>query len=142
MTERIFAAWRSLTNAGVAEDTGALLAALEEDERASSGPAGCIGWCMSGAFVTTVAGAFPDRFAAAVSLYGVHIVTGEPDSPHLLAPKTRGELYCAFAEHDRWVPANVIPDLPAALDAAGVATGTQNPPGTEPGYAFPTRPGD
>ncbi len=140
MTEMIFAAWHSLTNEGVASDTGALLAALGEDDAASDGPMGSVGYCMSGAFVTTVAGRFPDRFAANVSLYGVYIVTENDDSPHLLAPRIEGEMYYAFAEHDHWVPDNVIPDLAAALDASGVPHQIETFPGTEHGFAFPERP--
>lgn len=139
MGEMIFAAWHSLTNAGVARDTGAILAALGDEEAASDGPVGSVGYCMSGAFITTVAGRFPDRFAANVSLYGVWIVTEDEDSPHLLAPRIEGEMYYAFAEHDRWVPDNVIPDLTAALDAAGVPHEIETFPGTEHGFAFPQR---
>lgn len=140
MGEMIFTAWHSLTNAGVCEDTAALLAALETDEEASSGPAGCVGYCMSGAFITAVAGTFPDRIAAAVSLYGVYIVTDRPDSPHLLAPRMSGELYYAFAEHDRWIGPEVIPTLEAALAEAGVAHEIETFPATEHGFAFPSRP--
>ncbi|MEK9965263.1 MAG: dienelactone hydrolase family protein [Rhodospirillaceae bacterium] len=139
MGEMIFAAWHGLTNAGVASDTGAILAALGDVEAASDGPMGSVGYCMSGAFITTVAGRFPDRFAANVSLYGVWIVTEQEDSPHLLAPRIEGEMYYAFAEHDHWVPDNVIPDLTAALDAAGVPHEIETYPGTEHGFAFPQR---
>lgn len=139
MGEMIFAAWHGLTNAGVASDTGAILAALGDEEPASDGPMGSVGYCMSGAFITTVAGRFPDRFAANVSLYGVWIVTEHEDSPHLLAPRIEGEMYYAFAEHDHWVPDNVIPDLTAALDAAGVPHEIETYPGTEHGFAFPQR---
>ncbi len=139
MGEMIFAAWHGLTNAGVASDTGAILAALGDEEAASDGPMGSVGYCMSGAFITTVAGRFPDRFAANVSLYGVWIVTEHEDSPHLLAPRIEGEMYYAFAEHDHWVPDNVIPDLTAALDAAGVSHEIETYPGTEHGFAFPQR---
>lgn len=139
MGEMIFAAWHGLTNAGVASDTGAILAALVDEEAASDGPMGSVGYCMSGAFITTVAGRFPDRFAANVSLYGVWIVTEHEDSPHLLAPRIEGEMYYAFAEHDHWVPDNVIPDLTAALDAAGVPHEIETYPGTEHGFAFPQR---
>ncbi|MEK9831403.1 MAG: dienelactone hydrolase family protein [Rhodospirillaceae bacterium] len=139
MGEMIFAAWHGLTNAGVASDTGAILAALGDEEAASDGPMGSVGYCMSGAFITTVAGRFPDRFAANVSLYGVWIVTEHEDSPHLLAPRIEGEMYYAFAEHDHWVPDNVIPDLTAALDAAGVPHEIETYPGTEHGFAFPQR---
>ena len=75
---------------------------------------------MSGRYITSVSAAFPHRMAAAVSLYGVGIVTDKEDSPHLLLNKIKGELYYAFAEHDQSVPANVIPDLKAALQKTDV----------------------
>ena len=78
-------------------------------------------------------------FAANASLYGVWIVTEHDDSPHLLADKRDGEMYFAFAEHDHWVPDNVIPDLTSALDAHGVAHEIETYPDTEHGYAFPER---
>ena len=139
MGEMIFAAWHSLPNDGVASDTGAILAALGDDAAASDGPMGCVGYCMSGAFITTVAGRFPDRFAANVSLYGVWIVTEHEDSPHLLAPQIEGEMYYAFAERDHWVPDTVIPDLTAALDAAGVPHEIETFADTDHGFAFPQR---
>lgn len=140
MGEMIFAAWHSLTNAGVASDTAAMLEFLGDEAAASDGPMGCVGYCMSGAYVTTVAGTFPDRFAAAASLYGVWIVTEDEDSPHLLADRIEGEMYFAFAEQDHWVPDNVVPDLTAALDKHGVAHTIETYPGTEHGFAFPQRP--
>lgn len=140
MGEMIFAAWHSLTNAGVASDTAAMLDFLGNEPAASDGPMGCVGYCMSGAFIVTVAGTFPDRFAANVSLYGVWIVTEHDDSPHLLADKIEGEMYLAFAETDDWVPDNVIPDLTATLDANGVVHEIETYPDTEHGYAFPQRP--
>ena len=139
MTEMIFAAWHSLTNAGVASDTAALMDELGNDDAASEGPMGCVGYCMSGAFVTHVAATFPDRFAANVSLYGVYIITEHEDSPHLLIPQIEGEMYYAFAEHDRWVPLELVDQLREALDANGVTHETEVFPTTEHGFAFPQR---
>ena len=139
MTEMIFAAWHSLSNADVVNDTAALLDALGDDEVASDGPMGCVGYCMSGAFVTAVAGSFPDRFAANISLYGVWIVTDKPDSPHLLAPQIEGEMYYAFAEHDRWVPEGLTDELAATLTENGIPHEIETFPGTEHGFAFPER---
>ena len=139
MTEMIFAAWHSLANADVVSDTGALLEALGEDDAASDGPMGCVGYCMSGAFITAVAGTFPDRFAANVSLYGVWIVTDKEDSPHLLAPQIEGEMYYAFAEHDRWVPDGLTDALAATLSENNVPHLIETFPGTEHGFAFPER---
>ena len=139
MTEMIFAAWHSLANADVVSDSGALLEALGEDDAASDGPMGCVGYCMSGAFITAVAGTFPDRFAANVSLYGVWIVTDKEDSPHLLAPQIEGEMYYAFAEHDRWVPGGLTEALAATLSENNVPHLIETFPGTEHGFAFPER---
>jgi carboxymethylenebutenolidase len=139
MTEMIFAAWHSLLNADVVSDTRALIDALGDVDEASEGPMGSVGYCMSGAFVTAVAGSFPNRFAANVALYGVYIVTDKDDSPHLLIPEIEGEMYYAFAEHDRWVPMELIETLRATLYEHGVAHETEVFPTTEHGFAFPER---
>ena len=137
--EMIFAAWHSLSNDLVANDTSAMLDFLSDDPNDSDGPMGCVGYCMSGAFVVTVAGSFPDRFSAIASLYGVWIVTDKDDSPHLLADKFKGEFYLAFAEHDQWVGDNVIPDLQNALTKNEIKHEIETFPGTEHGYSFPER---
>ncbi|MYK59712.1 MAG: hypothetical protein F4027_14345, partial [Rhodospirillaceae bacterium] len=68
------------------------------------GPAGCVGYCLSGQFVYTVAARYPDEIAAAASYYGAGIVTDRPDSPHLAPDAIQAEPYLAFAEDDPWVP--------------------------------------
>ncbi|MYH67267.1 MAG: dienelactone hydrolase family protein, partial [Dehalococcoidia bacterium] len=107
----------------------------------TAGPAGAIGYCMSGRNVVAAAGTFPERFGAFASLYGVGIVTDEDDSPHLLADRIKAELYLGFAEHDPFVPENVIPELSEALEASGVPHAIETHPGTEHGFCFPERPG-
>ena len=76
---------------------------------------------------------------AAASLYGVEMVTDQPDSPHLLLNQVKGELYLAFAEVDPGVPANVIADLKAALAKAGTKHVLETIPGTHHGYCFAAR---
>jgi len=95
---------------------------------------------MSGQYVISAAGSFPDHFAATASLYGVRIVTDEADSPHLLVPKIKSELYLGFAETDEWVPDNVIPTLRNALDENGVTYQLDICPETHHGFCFPERP--
>jgi len=137
--QTVFAAMNSLTNQLVMEDTAAMLGWLDGDERVRPGPVGCIGYCMSGKFVTTAAARFANRFAASASLYGVGIVTSAPDSPHLLVPRIKGAMYFGFAEHDAHVPAEVIPTLVDALKGAGVRHTVEILPGTHHGYQFPER---
>jgi carboxymethylenebutenolidase len=139
MRKRMFEAMLSINNKLVMDDTRAMLDFLSKAPGAKPGKRGCIGYCMSGQYVVSAAGTFPDDFAAAASLYGVGIVTAEADSPHRLADRIKGELYLGFAGHDPYVPDNVIPDLKAALDAHGVAYRLDVWPGTEHGFCFPQR---
>jgi carboxymethylenebutenolidase len=135
----MFAAMNSLTNALVTTDTAAWLGFLDAQEKVKPGPVGCIGYCMSGRYVATAAARFPNRFAAAASLYGVGIVTDAEDSPHSLADRIKGEMYFAFAETDEYVPPTVIPTLRKTLDKAGVRYGLDVFPNTHHGFQFPER---
>ncbi|MFI5013694.1 MAG: dienelactone hydrolase family protein [Hyphomicrobiales bacterium] len=140
MSVVIRGAMNSLTNAFVADDTGGMIAFLDGQDKVKQGPVGCVGHCMSGSFVTTIAARHASRMAAVASLYGVGIVTDKEDSPHLLLDKVKGELYFAFAEVDPSVPAHVVPDLQAALKKAGTRHTLETCPGTHHGYCFPARP--
>ena len=120
------------------DDTAALLAHFDALDNVIPGKIGCVGHCMSGQYITTVAAKFPHRMAAAASLYGVGIVTDKEDSPHLLVNEVKGELYYAFAEHDQSVPEHVIPALKAALDKAGTKHELHVFPGTITASASPS----
>ena len=140
MSAVFLAAMRSLTNAGVAEDTAGLLAYLDAQERVKPGPVGCVGHCMSGQYITTVAARFPHRIAAAASLYGVGIITDKEDSPHLALDRIRGELYYAFAETDHAVPSHIPGELAGLLAKTDVRHEVKVFPGTQHGFCFPERP--
>ncbi len=139
MSAVIRASMNSLTIPYVNDDTAALLACFDASDKVKPGPVGCVGHCMSGRYITSVAAAFPHRMAAAASLYGVQIVTDKEDSPHLSVGKIKGELYYAFAEHDQGVPPNVIPDLKAALNKTDVKATIEVFEGTHHGFCFPER---
>ena len=139
MSVVIRGAMNHLTNAMVTDDTAGLLAWLDAQETVKPGPVGCVGYCMSGRYITTAAARFPHRIAAAASMYGVGIVTDAEDSPHLLLDRVKGELYYAFAEHDQTVPDHVIPDLRRTVEKTGVRAAIDIYPGTHHGFAFPER---
>ena len=139
MMNVVTAARLHLDNARVMVDTKGILSFLAERAGVKKGPKGCIGYCMSGQYVVSALGTFPQDFAAGASLYGVGIVTDRPDSPHLLADRIKGELYCGFAETDRLVPEGVIPDLKRALDEHGVSYACKVFPGTRHGFCFEER---
>ena len=60
-------AMRSLTNAAVMDDTGGLLGFLDAQDKAKPGPVGCVGYCMSGQYITSAAAFFPHRIASAAT---------------------------------------------------------------------------
>ena len=139
--KRMFAMMQHLTNGMIGSDTGALLRLADADPAVRPGPAGVVGYCMSGPFAVSAAAHYPERIAAAASIYGARLVTEEPDSAHRLAAKAQGELYFACAETDRWATKEQIAALDAALGAAGVAYRIEWYPGAEHGFAFPERRG-
>lgn len=130
---------QKLSDAMVVADSGALLDFIDRGEPVRPGAVGSIGYCMGGRHVICVAAAYPGRFIAAASLHGTWLVTDREDSPHRLAPRLRGELYCGFAEKDP----NATPPIRAALDAAfagrEVTYHYQLHAGAEHGYALPDR---
>lgn len=137
---RMFEAMQSLTNELVMSDTRGMLQHLAALPHVKPGPKGCIGYCMSGQYVVSAAGTFPDDFAAAASLYGVGMATDKPDSPHLLAKHIKGALYIGLAAEDPWVPEQAVRDLKAELDAHGVTYHLETWPNTRHGFCFPKRP--
>ena len=90
MSAVIRPAMNSLTNAMVADDSAAMIAFLDAEESVKPGPVGCVGHCMSGRFITTVAARFPHRMAAAASLYGVGIVTEQEEFAAQVAEPCEG----------------------------------------------------
>jgi len=137
--EDMMARWQAISNGMVMDDTRAMLNFMEQGEPVGAGPKGSIGYCMSGQYVLTAAGVFPEVFRATASLHGVRHVTDKEDSPHLLAPKYQGELYCGFAESDPHVPQQEVEQLADALKSCQVRHQIEVHPGTEHGYSFPER---
>ena len=60
---------------------------------------GTMGYCMGGPIVMRTAGA-SDRVGAGASFHGGGLVTDGPDSPHLVAAKTKASFLIAIAEND------------------------------------------
>ena len=136
---KMMAVMNTLTNARIVADTEPLLGFVRGAEATAEGPAGCVGYCMSGQFVVSVAAAYPEAFAAIASYYGVGLITEADDSPHLAVGRIAGELYLAFASDDPHVPQSTVEALPAVLREAGVAHRVEIYPDTEHGFAFPER---
>ncbi len=137
--KRMFGLMESLTIALVMDDTEALLAFAGTDAAASAGPAGAVGYCMSGQFAINAAARHPSRIAAAASIYGVRLVTEAPDSPHTVARDAPAELYFACAETDRWAPPEMVRALAETMASRVAPSEVEVYPGVEHGFAFPAR---
>jgi carboxymethylenebutenolidase len=131
---------------GAAEkDAAAFIAFLDAQKQVNtSKKVGTQGYCMGGPLVMRTAAAVPARIGAVGSFHGGGLVTDQPTSPHLLAPKMKARLYIGIAANDDQrqpdakdklkeafaaanVPAEIevykslhgwcVPDMPAAADA-------------------------
>ena len=124
----------------VMKDVDALLAFAGQDTAASSGPMGCVGYCMSGQYAVNAAVRHRERIRAAASVYGVALVSDKPDSPHLAPQHTDARLYFGCAENDTYAPMEMINQLRAEISAKGGNAEVEIYPGTAHGFAFPSRP--
>lgn len=136
---RMFELMGSLDIPMVMADADALLDFADRDPAASPGPAGAIGYCMSGQYAINAAARHPERITCAASLYGVQLVTDGPHSPHLAAQKAKAELYFACAEIDPYAPLEMVEALDAALKDSRARAEVEVYPGCHHGFAFPQR---
>jgi carboxymethylenebutenolidase len=92
----------SISAPGAAEkDAPAFVAFLDAQPQVNkSKKIGTQGYCMGGPLVMRTAAAVPDRIGAVASFHGGGLVTDQPTSPHLLAPKMKGRLYIGIAAND------------------------------------------
>jgi carboxymethylenebutenolidase len=123
-----------------AEDTQAFLAYLGTRDDIAGTKIGTVGFCMGGGMALTAAGTFPDSVAAAISFHGGNLATDKPDSPHLLAPKIKAELYVAGADNDKSYPPEMAERLEKALTDAGVTHRDEIYEGASHGWMKPDFP--
>ena len=136
--KRMFGFMNSINIPLVMEDTTALLAYADGQSAARTDIVGAVGYCMSGRYAINAATHFPGRVKAAASIYGTHLATDQPDSPHLAASKTKAELYFGCAETDIYAPTEIIEKVKASMKDAHAEV--EMYPGTHHGFAFPKRP--
>lgn len=135
----VLAPQEKLTDTMVLEDTGAMLAWLDDRADVVRGPVGAFGYCMGGRHALEAASAFPERFRATASLHGTTLISARPESPHLNVIRLRGEVYCGFAETDAYAPPEMIAEWNALMTGADARYRWEIHVGAEHGYALPDR---
>jgi len=138
--KRMFGFMNSINIPLIMEDTAALLAYADKQPAARADIVGTVGYCMSGRYAINAATHFADRVKAAASIYGTHLATDQPDSPHLAGQKTKAELYFGCAETDIYAPAEIIEQVKQGIKETGAHAEVEVYPGTHHGFAFPKRP--
>ena len=136
--KRMYELMNSINIPLIMDDTRALLAYAGTQSPAHTNLVGTVGYCKSGRYAINAATHFPDRVKAAASIYGTHLATDQPDSPHLAAKTTKAELYFACAEIDAYAPMEIIEKVKYGV--AGANAEVEIYPGTHHGFAFPKRP--
>jgi len=131
---------RGVGNRMVGRDAGVLLEIAHSAAHADAERVGVVGYCMSGPFAVWVAAEHADRVRAAASFYGVRLHVDSADSPHLRLAEITGELYVAAAEHDDYVPLEMIDRFEAAMQTAGTNGRIERYWGMHHGFAFDDRP--
>jgi carboxymethylenebutenolidase len=116
-------------------DTGAFLDWLAKQPQVKGQKVGTTGYCMGGGISLRAAGEFPDRVAAAAAFHPGGLATDAPDSPHLLAPKIKAEVYVGGADKDDYFDPAQKDRLAKALADAGVKAEVTIYPGALHGYA-------
>jgi len=111
----------SINADGAAEkDAVAFIAWLDQQKEVNkSKKIGTQGYCMGGPLVMRTA-ASSARIGAGGSFHGGGLVTNNPNSPHLLAPKIHARMYFGVAKNDDERQPDAKDKLKAALDAAHV----------------------
>jgi len=126
----------SITGPGLAErDAAAYVAFLDAQSQVDKAKKiGTQGYCMGGPLVVRTAASVPERIGAGASFHGGGLVTDKPDSPHLLAPKIKAQMYFAIASNDDARQPDAKDKLKAAFAAAGAPAEIEVYPGALHGW--------
>jgi carboxymethylenebutenolidase len=110
----------SITAAGAVEkDAPAFVAWLDSQPQVDkTKKIGTQGYCMGGPLVMRTAASVPNRIGAGGSFHGGGLVTNNPDSPHLLAPKIKAKMYFGIAANDDAQQPDAKTKLKEAFEAA------------------------
>jgi carboxymethylenebutenolidase len=101
---------------------------------------GTQGYCMGGALVMRTAATVPNRVGAGGSFHGGGLVTANPNSPHLLAPKIKARMYFGIAANDDMQQPDAKTKLKEAFDAAKVPAEVEVYSMAQHGWCVPDMP--
>lgn len=105
-----------LTPEAIARDANVYVDFLTSQPSVAEGPIGVVGYCFSGALAMRIAAERPDEVAALATFHAGRLyLENDPNSPHLLLPKIRAQLYFGHAVQDKGMTAEMIAKFEDAL---------------------------
>jgi len=123
------------------KDAVAYVAFLDAQKQVNkSKKIGTQGYCMGGPLVVKTAAALPNRIGAGGSFHGGGLVTDQPSSPHLLAPKIKARMYFGIAANDDMRQPDAKGKLKEAFAAAKVSAEIEVYSGSQHGWCVPDMP--
>jgi len=128
-----------LSHAQMGPDGAAFADYLLAQKNVKGPKVGVVGYCFTGSMAFRIAGAAPEKIAAAASFHGGGLYTDQPDSPHLLLPKITARLYFGHAIEDRGMPPEAIAKLEAVLKEWPGKSESETYDGARHGWCVPGR---
>jgi carboxymethylenebutenolidase len=108
-----------LTPENMESDASTYIDFLTSQSQTRKGSVAAVGYCFSGKMAMHAAAIRPEKIAAVASFHGSGLYTTAPNSPHLLLPRIKGQLYFGHATEDRSMPAESIKKFEEALKQWG-----------------------
>src|SRR6476469_1231762 len=132
----------SITAAGTVEkDAPAFVAWLDSQPQVDkTRKIGTQGYCMGGPLVMRTAASVPNRIGAGGSFHGGGLVTANPDSPHLLAPRIKAHMYFGVAANDDAQQPDAKTKLKEAFEAVKVPAEIEVYSQSQHGWCIPDMP--
>lgn len=136
----LFALKATLTPERMRADARAHLDGLATLPEVRDGPAGVVGYCMSGPYAVYTAEVGGSRVAAAASYHGAELIRDDAESPHQVATALDAAFYFGHAENDGLIPDKRLPEFDRALSEAGCDFVSEVYAGAQHGFAVPGTP--
>jgi carboxymethylenebutenolidase len=136
--DALMALAHSLTPATAATDAKAFVDFLDSQPAVDTKKKiGTMGYCMSGPFAIRTAAARADRIGAVATFHGGGLVTKDPDSPHVLIPRTKARYLIAIAANDDERDPGAKTVLRESFERAQLAAEVEVYAGTQHGWCPP-----
>ncbi len=116
------------------EDAGHYLNFLKNRSDVSQQPIAITGYCMGGRMALQTAAKYPEDICAIAGFHSAGLATNAENSPHLLLPQVKAEIYYGHADQDASLPPEQIQRFQQALQKTSLRYETEIYTGAPHGF--------